>query len=290
MPPGNTGPLMRSPSMTVEYEVNANDSNDQSPPNHLDWSHLSGMQGEAFYRPAFDTLSKAVIITDAAGGIRYLNPVAERLLGYRLSEVYRWALPAVMTSPDNVWRHTENGLKYLRQVSHANTVTLQRRAGGSIRVRIDRLGLPATLGSGFVLQEVAEDLAAGTRHQAEGSVGRRDSTGERKMEKDARCGERTFLHASVILRGVDGAEVRGVIRNIDCRGLFITTIRPHQIQSCVVVKLISEEIPDMCLFQAAAIVVHRQSDGVGVILPEGTGHIIRSLCPPKEHAGRAALG
>lgn len=233
-------------------------------------------------RDALKSIRRAVIIVDRDGGIRYLNPAAESLLGYRLNEVFGWALPALITSRDELWKCIDAGLKHLQGAGKAHEVTLHRRSGGSVRVEINGLTVPATLGNGLTLKEVTAESSP-TRET-------RSSIGEERKMLDARWSKRTTARAAVVLRSTDGIETRGVIRDISHSGLYVETPHPQLVQSCVVVGLLSEDTPERFLYQTAAIVAHRQADGVGVMLPEGAGHIMSALCRSIAPPLRAATG
>ncbi len=96
--------------------------------------------------------------------------------------------------------------------------------------------------------------------------------------KETRYGIRTRVQAKALFHGAGGSEGRGIIRDVSHNGVYVQTLLPHKIPSCVVINLLSEDDPERCLYQTAAIVVHRQSDGVGFMLPEGAGDIIDALC------------
>lgn len=241
----------------------------------------------ALYREALETIAGAAIVTDAADGIRYLNPAAERLLGYGLSEVFGWSLTAILTFRGEFPAGMTSVAQHLPQVQ-GRTVTLDRRSGGSIRVQISPLTLPAKLGNGFMLREVLERVPAGAG--ALGSAGQGIADMEAKVMMDARWGKRNRLRAPVILRCADGTEEHGEIRDIGNKGLYVETDHPERISSCVIIGVVSSKPSVRCLYRVATLVTHRQRTGVGLMLPEGAAHIITSLCRSSEQPERAVSG
>lgn len=242
----------------------------QSPTSNSDSPSAPDKSNARICRETLDDMARATIITDAAGGIRYLNAEAERLLGYRQSEVFGWALPALITSCEALWRDADAGLRRLLNAGAGEAATLYLRTGGSIRVLINGIRLPAPLGGGFTLKEITDT----SRRTTTSCTARQE---ERAMT-DTRSGKRTPAQALVQIQGSDGTEVSGVIRDISRSGLFIETPQPDQIQSCIILCLMSDDRPPQCLYQTAAVVAHRQQHGIGVMFPDGSGHIISSLC------------
>ncbi|KAA3627022.1 MAG: hypothetical protein DWQ09_14210 [Proteobacteria bacterium] len=107
---------------------------------------------------------------------------------------------------------------------------------------------------------------------------------------DARWGKRDLLQAPVVFGQFGGGETQGAIRNISHRGLYVETAHPLQVASCALVSLMAGDNPEKCLYQTAALVVHRDDQGIGVMLPEGAGHIVAALCQAKPTLEFTTLG
>lgn len=103
------------------------------------------------YHDVVKSLPVAMIVTDAFGGIRYLNAAAERLLDYRSREVFGWALAVLLTLRNGGTPGIGGDTRFL---------TLERRRGGTVQVRIRELELPVSLGKGYLLRPSTSDSEA----------------------------------------------------------------------------------------------------------------------------------
>lgn len=139
------------------------------------WSRICNASETSIYRDALDMIERAIVITDSSGGIRYLNPAAETLLGYSLAEASGWALPALITTCSGIWESVDLGLRQLKQENAVHEVTLSLRKGNSIRVRIERIALPAQLGTAFAIKEVPEISSPGLMGGSLATIQHRDT-------------------------------------------------------------------------------------------------------------------
>lgn len=139
------------------------------------WSRICNASETSSYRDALDMIERAIVITDSSGGIRYLNPAAETLLGYSLAEASGWALPALITTCSGIWESVDLGLRQLKQEHAVHEVTLSLRKGNSIRVRIERIALPTQLGTAFAIKEVPEISSPGLMGGSLATIQHRDT-------------------------------------------------------------------------------------------------------------------
>lgn len=82
-----------------------------------------------------EAMSDAVIVTDSGGGVRYLNPAAELLLGYRLDEVFGWAVSAVATMTE-IRDFAPGWLLGKRAGAAGHVAMLTRRNGDQVAVHV----------------------------------------------------------------------------------------------------------------------------------------------------------